>query len=496
MNTIASIAAAPFAALASGVVATGSAVTLGVSMLFSRVRGWGVYMNRTRIDYRSEVGDPSTNSVVGAVVGWIARNFPEAPVRIIREDDPEAKPIVRSAAGPGRMLRLLERPNPYYSGVLQWMATLVDFMIGNAYWLKVRSANGSVVALWWVPATLIEPAWPENDPTVFISHYEYRVDGIIYIVKPKDIVHFRNGIDPQNPRKGLSRLGSLFREIFTDDEAANFTASLLRNLGVPGVIISPSNTSPGGRVDGETVKKAFMEKFGGDKRGEPMVLTAPTDVKVLSFNPTEMDLKSIRRVPEERISAVLGIPAGVAGLGAGLDRNTFSNYAEAIKAAITQGVVPLHRLIAAELEVQLLPEFADTEATPFDVYFDIMEIAGMQEALGEIWKRNESAAARGLITRADFKRAAKLRVTPADDVYVMPNNFTVTPIDEAGGNQSPRLALVPDDGRPAEPAAVEVRCAGTRKNGKPCNALLAEQATAPYRFTCAKSDCGAETVAA
>ena len=472
-----------------------TAVGTTVRMAFNRSRGWGVLLARTRIDYRTEIGDPSTNSIVGAVVGWIARNFPEAPVRVVPEGGQlTGETILPGPTGIGAMLRLLERPNRHYSGVLQWMATVVDFIVrGNAYWIKVRSPGGRVIALWWVPERMMEPRWPEDDPSVFIGWYEYTVDGTTHYLRPDDIVHFRNGIDPNNPRKGRSKLDALAREIFTDDEAANFTASLLKNLGVPGVVLSPANSGgPIARTDPESVKTSFMEKFGGDKRGEPLVLTGPTDVKVLSFNPTEMDLKSLRRIPEERVSAVLGVPAGVAQLGAGLDRNTFTNYGEANKAAYTQGVIPDHRLFAAELEVQLLPDFtSDWEA--YDVFFDWTQASAMQEAADAIWKRHESAATKGLITRAAFKKAVGAKVDDADEVYVIPNNYLVTP---AAGGPPPAPAPVPtrrqlpagDQATALIPATLEsssdepaaaVNCAG-------CGKLLAEAASPPYRIRCSR----------
>lgn len=455
MNRIASVALAPLRFGAAALATVGNGVAMGASMLFARGRGWGLLLNRTKIDYRSEIGDPSTNSIVGAVVGWIARNFPESPVRIVREgtNEPAYQP---AATGPGFMLRLLERPNEYYSGVLQWMATLVDWICrGDAYWIKVRSSSGRVEELWWVPERLMEPRWPLNDPSVFIGWYEYRVDGKLFKLDPRDVVHFRNGIDPQNTRKGLSRLASLFREIFTDDEAANFTASLLRNLGVPGVVITPANTVPGNvKTDTEATKKKWMETFGGDNRGEPAVFTAPTDVKVLSFNPQQMELKELRRVPEERISAVLGVPAGVAQLGAGLDRNTFSNYGEGNVAAYTQGVIPSHRLIAAELEVQLLTEWADLDAEALDVWFDWTKASAMQAATDAIWKRLESSSTKGLITRAAFLRGTGQVATPADEVFIYPNNYVVVP---AGGN--------PPGGRTSTFVPVEPGAGAANGNG-------------------------------
>jgi HK97 family phage portal protein len=478
--------ASPFATVG------GSIRTLTNLMIFGRSRGWGVLLSRSRIDYRSEIGDPSTNSVVGAVVGWLARNFPEAPIRIVHDGTQEPA-YTASLTGPGAMLRLMERPNPYYSGVLQWMATLVDwFCRGNAYWLKVRSPGGRVEQLWWVPERMMEPKWPENDDSVFIGWYEYTVESNTYRIDPRNVVHFRNGIDPNNPRKGLSRLASLFREIFTDDEASNFSASLLRNLGVPGVVISPSNTGgPAARTDPEAVKTSFMEKFGGDKRGEPLILTAPTDVKVLSFNPQQMELRELRRIPEERISAVLGVPASVAGLGAGLDQNSFTSYGVANVVAYTQGVIPAQRLFAADLEAQLLPDFADPDREALDVWFDWTKVTAMRDQTEAVWKQYESSATKGLITRATFKRATGQPVTPEDEVYIVPNNYQLI---EAGGI-GPRLVL--PAGKPEQrllPAGeafplltagtvTDLRCQGMF-NDAPCGRLLAEIATPPYRYTC------------
>lgn len=499
--------AAPFGAVGA---VTRTTITRTSSMVFNRGRGgWAFVISRSRLDYKSEVGDPSTNSAVGAVVGWISRNFPDAPVRVIRESAPEER-IGRSATGPGAMLRLLEKPNAWYSGVLQWMATIVDYIQdGNAYWLKIRNASGRVVELWWVPQRQMEPRWPADDPTVFISHYEYSVDGTVYKVHPKNVVHLRNGIDPENPRKGRSGLKSLLVEIFTDQEASLFTASLLRNLGVPGVVLAPANTTGGGlgkslEADPEKIKTAFMSKFGGDNRGEPLVLTAPTDVKVLSWSPQDMNLRELRRIPEERISAVTGIPAGVAGLGAGLDRNTFTNYGEANKAAYTQAVIPLHRLIAAELEVQLLPEFgADPDL--FDVLFDASVVAAMQEAAGEVEKRDQAAATKGLMKRSDYlvRRGQKPAEDGSDEVYIIPNNYVVVAARSSGADPSaPRILLGapkqigPGTSPTPAPAPAgeaiaslvggEVRCSG-------CSKLLAEQSTPPYRFTCPK--CKATTEA-
>lgn len=390
------------------------------------------FLGRTRIDYATEVGDPTKNSIVVAVVGWVGRNFPEAPVRIARitGSDPDAREYVKlSDTGPGYALALLERPNPYWSGPTMWTAVIVDYYTtGNAFIVKRREGTGPfpdrIRELWWIPRRMLKPVW-DPDGREFIDAYEYTVDGRRYYIARRDVIHFRDGIDPLNPRLGLSKLASLFREIYTDDEAANFSARLLTNMAVPGVIISPANTAVNVRADPEAVKKKFEDTFGGDNRGSVLALSSPTEVKPLSWSPEQLVLRDLRKIPEERISAVLGISAIVAGLGAGLDRSTFTNFGEARAAAYEESIIPTQRTVAAELEVQYLNDFVDL-SEGWDVDFDLRKVAALQAKRDAEHKRAIEAVRAGVATRADYKAAMGLTATPADDVYLIPNNIIVS----------------------------------------------------------------------
>jgi hypothetical protein len=125
-------------------------------------------------------------------------------------------------------------------------------------------------------------------------------------------------MNPKNMRKGLSSLDGVIREIFMDLESSNFVASLLRNMGVPGVVISPKGGAMPAPEDVEATKTWFQEAFGGDRRGGPLVMGAPTDVTPYGFNPQQMNMSEARDVAEERVCACIGIPAAVVGFGAGL----------------------------------------------------------------------------------------------------------------------------------------------------------------------------------
>ena len=163
-------------------------------MVFPRGGGGtgNVLEPRTRIDYQSEVGDGSRSSIIMACYGWIARQFPEAPLILIRKLPSGEQPIDEH-----RVLDLLEKPNDFYSGDTMWAAIELDLLLsGNGYLIKVSSESGQPAELWWAPSTIMTPRWPRDGQT-FISHYEYRPNGFPIRLEPADVIHFRAGIDSE-----------------------------------------------------------------------------------------------------------------------------------------------------------------------------------------------------------------------------------------------------------------------------------------------------------
>lgn len=377
-------------------------------------------MPRSKFDYMSEVGDGTGSSTVMAPLHWIARTFPEAPPMVWKQlDDGQLEP---QRTHP--MLRLLRKPNEFYSGANLWKATLIDYYVdGNAYWLKMRDRGGGMKALWFAPSWTIEP---RGTATEFITHYEYRPGGTeAFKILPSEIVHFRFGLDGDNPLKGRSPLKSVLREIFTDDEAANFTASLLRNMGVPGIVISPDMDTPLEHGDAEATKAYIKENFGGDNRGGALVLTGRTKVQQFGFSPEQLLLKELRRIPEERVTAVLGIPAMVAGLGAGLDRSTFTNYAEARQAAYEQSIIPVQGDLSEDISFQLLGDF---ERDPFEwvTGFDLTNVRVLQEDRNKLEQRLNRGLRAGGLKRSEYRRSLGFSVDEErDDIYLMPMNTSV-----------------------------------------------------------------------
>lgn len=385
---------------------------------------------RTKFDYLAEVGDGSGSSTVAAPLLWIMRTFPEAPAALWRLNDDGLEEQIRQHA----LLQLLRRPNQHFSGPLMWMATIADYFVdGNAYWLKVRDEGFGIRELWWAPRALIEPKGTDSE---FVTHYEYRPGTEKLALRPDDVVHFRFGCDPDDPRKGMSPLKSVLREVFTDDEAANFTSSLLRNMGVPGVVVSPDGPGTVSDEDAAATKAWFDANLKGDGRGKALVMSGATKVGQFGFSPEQLTLKDLRRIPEERVSAVIGVPAVVAGLGAGLDRSTFTNYREAREAAYEQNIIPTQAILAEELWFQLLTDFEpESEIWSWRVGFDLGNVRVLQEDRFNLAKRLDLGVRGGWVRVSEGRKANGLPVDEGDNIYLRQMNLVEVPAD--GGAPRP-----------------------------------------------------------
>ena len=392
-------------------------------------------MPNTKFDYAKEVGDGLNSNVVMAPILWLSRNFPEASVAVKKKSGDE------SEIDHEHPLAVLTRmPNKFYSGQSLWTGTILSFCLdGNAYWIKVRNGAGAVVELWYVPHWMIEPKWNNND---FISYYEYKPSSMALRLEIEDVVHLRNGIDPRNVRKGLSPLGSALREVFMDNEASNYVASLLRNAGVPGMVISPQKDVSFSPEDIESTKQYIKTKFSGDRRGEPLVLGAATDVEAFGFPPNQMDLSAVRDLSEERVCALLGIPAAIVGFGTGLQQTKVGATMEEMRRlAWTGGILPMQSSMAAELTRSLLPDFDESPGD--EVIFDVTGVRAMQDDLNQQAERIERAVRGGWMTIAEARELSGLEVRPTDEIFLRPLAAIEVGVNERQADFAPAQVPTP-----------------------------------------------------
>lgn len=319
----------------------------------------------------------AANSAVFACLQVIATAIAEPELKLYRVAGGE-----RVEVNDAPIVDLLRRPNPHMTlDTLLWYLTNCLKVDGNAYWRKLRAGNdltGNVVELWPISPSRLEPK-TTRDSGDFISFYRYYLrPGVYEDIAPENIVHFRYGLDDRDHRLGCAPLKRLAREVSSDAQATRYADRLLANLAINGLSVEwDKETAPITPEQAAEIKARIASAYGGDNVGAVSVLSPGAKLVSHGFSPEQMDLKVLHRVPEERIAAVLGVPAIVAGLGAGLDRSTYSNFSEAREAFTEMTLIPSWRAIAATITLSLLPDFSSNRADVVD--FDIDDVRALSD---------------------------------------------------------------------------------------------------------------------
>ena len=410
--------------------------------------------------------DPISNSAVINTLAWIQRNFLQGDFDVYRDTPTGGEEIEDHP-----LEQLLYNPNQGYGADALWAATLLSYHLdGNAYWLKERNARGFGVptALWYEPHWSIKPHYPE-DGSAFIDYYERRINGNIERIPVENVVHFRNGLNPANPRYGLAPLKAAMLQVFTDTEVSLWVAALCRNMAIPGVILSPSEPIGMGVEKAEQIKQTWKRKFGGDNRGEPLILDFSATVQTLGYNPEQMNFGAITNLAESRISGALGIPAIVAGLSAGLDSSTYNNLANLKKSAFEECLIPTWMTFAKTLTRSVLVDF-ERDVSGIKCKFDTSEIRALQENQSEKEQRAIAAWLAGVTTLNEARQQFGYNPDPAGDYYLQPNagrpTTTAVAMETAGAPPMAPVALVPQTTQaPTEETAKGIRFKAVEWNG-------------------------------
>lgn len=361
-------------------------------------------------DWSAEAGDLGLNSIVAISLDWYNRNFSQAVPKVYRasstqQDDSIQHPIIG----------LIKNPSNLYVSSIFWSFIIQDYkLLGNAYVRKIR-VNNKVVSLQYLPSDMVMPVGSSTNP---IEYWTYTVDGKSYKIDNKDIIHFRYGRDPKDLRLGRSPVSSVLREIATDNYASSTAFGLMRNGPIPAMILGPDandlavDISPD---DAKTVKRKLQEDFTADNAGQVAVMTGPYKMDRVSWSPEELTLDTIRRLPEERITAALGINAMVLGLGAGLERSTYQNYERSQQQAWEDGMIPLLKQMAEVISFNLMYEYSETQEGDY-FEFDVSNVRALADDLDSAAKRSELLYSAGIATLEEAKLIAGLTNTGSPTV--------------------------------------------------------------------------------
>lgn len=375
-----------------------------------------------------EAGDLRLNSIVAICLNWIGTSWPLAIPQVGRLRSGKFTP---DKAHP--LVDLLQKPHPHYGGKwLMWALNTDYWTLGNAYVQILTGRGGVPVELNYVPAKHLRPV---ADDAGFLSHYYHEVSN--KEVDPQEIVHFRFGIHPDNPLLGQTPLLAVFREIVTDNSAADYNAGLLKNGGVPPWLLSPRVTKDlDGQVvvspeEAKTVRDTIQERTG-QRPGQGLFISSAIDFHQLAFEPGKMGLELLREEPETRIPAVFGIPPIVLGLRAGLLRSTYNNTKEAKSAAWTGCVIPTQDYFAEEITNHVLVRYPDGAEKVLQ--YDRSQIGELQPDQNERRKQAREDFGASVITLEEARAEGGRQTDDKVRAQIETERPKPPPVDPAAGN--------------------------------------------------------------
>lgn len=358
---------------------------------------------------------------VRTCVDFLARNVAQLGLHVFRRiSDTDRERLAEHG-----LAMLLATPLPAFAKVTRYRlveALMSDLGIYfNAYWLKLRQ-DGQMAGLLRLP-----PVFTEVEGGLIPTKYRLTIGGKRWEFPPDEVVHFR-GYNPENAVAGLSPLETLRRVLAEEHASGKNREGMWQNAArIQGIIQRPAEAPEWSPTARERFRSEFEQLYSGsDNAGKTAVLEDGMEWVEAQFDAQEMEYLGARKLNREECARSYHIPLPMVGI---LDHATFSNIEEQHKNLYQDSLGPWLKLIEQDVELQLLPEFEDTERvyTEFNIAEKMRgsfeeQAQGLQTSVGRPWMTANEARARMNLPSLDGDA----------DRLVTPLNVIV------GGQASPR----------------------------------------------------------
>lgn len=383
-------------------------------------------------------------------------------------------------------LQILEEPEPSMTTGDLLARALVDVDLAGNWFGARRPGRIKRLRPDWVTIVL---GSPDRDADVSALSMDAEVVGYLYtpggpmasrepeVLMRDEVAHFAPIPDPLAMYRGMSWLTPIIREITADTAATRHKGAFFDNAATPNLVVKfPELTDP-------AKAREFIELFEQEHTGafnayRTLFLLGGADVTAVGRDFQQMEFKATQGAGETRIAAAARVHPVIVGLSEGMQGSALNagNY-NAAKRIFADGTIrPLWADMAGSLQTIIPPPSGSR------LWFDDKHVPFLRDDIkdeAEVLNTNMLAIEVGI--RAGFDADTVVDAISSRDIKRL--------LGSHSGLTSVQLQPPSTGQEPEEPAALlgpgEIRCTGTFR-GNPCNALLAELASPPYRFTCGR----------
>jgi HK97 family phage portal protein len=308
---------------------------------------------------------------------------------------------------------LLSKPNTYMSeaefyNVMVKMAAIAGFSIAE----KERNRVNGVIGLHPLRSDWLKPIPRENNMT----DWQYTLpNGQKKLIAAEDVIAWTYQASPTMSALGTTSLGAASREIGIENAMTNFIKAFFDGGGVPMIGLVPDPDAPAlDPAEADALREAFMQL--ASEPWHPIMLQAIKDVKRIGLDLNEMAYQDLRDLTATQICTAFRVPAGMVGVLAGMERNTFSNYQEQRLSFYEDTIIPLWSRLDGALTRSLLPDF-DVRPS-INLEFDTSNIPAFDEDDSADWAKVGTAVSQGWVTLNDARQIVKLPRVKSGDVFL------------------------------------------------------------------------------
>jgi HK97 family phage portal protein len=342
------------------------------------------------------------NPIVFAVLNARINLFTEAEFKFRNLSD-------KKLFGSPELLKL-ERPWPAgTTGDLLARMEQDVFLAGNAF---IRDAGSRLERLRPDRVEIVTLMDNATGATEVVG-YVYRRDGISEEFYPvEQVAHWAPIPDPLAEHKGMSVLTPVVREINSDLAMTTHKQTFFDNSATPNLVIKYNTKLTKETID--RLRERFNARYSGPTGEKTMVLDEGADMTIVGNSFEQMAFTDVQKAGEARIAMAASVPPIVAGLQAGLDAATYSNYGQALKAFGDNFMRAHWRSVCAALEPLVnVPAGAR-------LWYDTTDIAALQEGESQRAEANRTrATAMGELIRAGYTPDSVTNAVIADDFSLL-----------------------------------------------------------------------------
>jgi HK97 family phage portal protein len=369
------------------------------------------------------------NELIFACINKTAKTASQIELKVYQDDEEVPAHPLKA---------LLQRPNPYMSEFDFWYAILTfQALAGRAAFEKERAASGQVVRLWPMRPDYLHPLPSSKE---FLGGYRYGKPGEPRhgrFIEAKDVLDLKL-FDPIDFYHGWPPVAVAARVGDVDNSQTDFIKLFYEKGGVPPGLLKTKQKLSDDKVT--ELRARWAARYGGHEHWlQPAVLDADAEYQKVGSTIDELGFETLDSRNEARVCMVMDVPPILVGAKVGLERATYSNYAEARLSWWEDSLVPRYIDLNDGIINQLLIEF-ELEGSGVMTDWDMSRVAALQDKRQKAWDVAGTALKSGAVTVNEYREMVGLQQVENGDVFLRP----ITIQDVAEGEE--REVLINADG--------------------------------------------------